>query len=30
VKDAAELSAGDEISATVARGTFTATIKSSE
>jgi exodeoxyribonuclease VII large subunit len=30
VKDAAELSAGDEISATVARGTFTATIKSCE
>jgi exodeoxyribonuclease VII large subunit len=30
VKDASDLSAGDEISATVARGTFTATIKSTE
>ncbi len=30
VKDAAQLGAGDEISATLARGTFTATIKSAE
>jgi exodeoxyribonuclease VII large subunit len=30
VKNAADLSAGDEISATLARGTFTATIKSAE
>jgi exodeoxyribonuclease VII large subunit len=30
VKDAAELSTGDEISATLARGTFTATIKNTE
>ncbi len=30
VKDAAQLGMGDEISATLARGTFTATIKSSE
>jgi exodeoxyribonuclease VII large subunit len=30
LKDAAEVSPGDEVSATLARGTFTATVKSSE